>query len=204
MPVRRQARRRRSSRRRRSCRFLAIVHGPEPQPSGGIDDAVVEAVAGNVRLDLDDQRECAVRLVEMMKADCSPATKPPRSAGRMKPTCSGALPAAPLAAGRIEAVDLLLLDVDEPQRAVALDPDRPFAELAPRDPRRRSDSSRSGSAPARVDEIFVAGDAARVSRGEEEHERGDVVRHQAAFQALRVDDLGLVFGRVPFASGAAS
>ena len=46
-----------------------------------------------------------------------------------EPDLLGRIPAQPIAAFRIEAMDLLPLDVGEPQRLVTLDPDRPFAEL---------------------------------------------------------------------------
>ncbi len=77
----------------------------------------------------DDQREFAVRLIEMMKSRLQPGNEAAALGGKDEPNLLGRAPAAPLAAGRIEAMDLLLLDVDEPQGAVALDPHRPFAEL---------------------------------------------------------------------------
>ena len=148
-------------------RLLAIVHRPEPQPARGIDDAVVEPVVGQVRLDLGDQVECAARLVEMVEPGLQAGDEPAALGGKDEADLLGRVPAAPVAARRVEAVDLLLLDVDEPQGAVALDPDRPFAELGGELP---DGAGRVAviSAPARVDEIFVAGNQPRIVRREEQ------------------------------------
>src|SRR4051812_40996097 len=65
---------------------------------------------------------------------------------------------------------------------------------------RRSHTGRGWvmSAPPGVDEMLMASDQPRIVRGEEQSEGRNVLRHQPAAQALRLDDLGFAFGRVPF------
>ena len=109
--------------------FLAIVHRSEPQPAGRIDDAVVQAIAGPVGLDLDDQLKVAGALVETMEPGFEARDESAALRGEDEADGLGRGPAIPLPVRRIVAVDRMLLDVDEPQRLVALDPDRPFAEL---------------------------------------------------------------------------
>src|SRR3954447_9888974 len=54
------------------------------------------------------------------------------------------------------------------------------------------------SAPPRIDEIFVTGHQPRIVGRQEGDERGNVLRGQPPTDALRLDDLGLAFRRVPF------
>ena len=53
------------------------------------------------------------------------------------------------------------------------------------------------SAPAGVDEIFVAGHSARIVRREEGDERRDILWLEPAVNALGIDDLGFSFHSVP-------
>src|SRR6185369_17993127 len=109
----------------------------------------------------------------------------------------GSVPAALVLRRRVVAVNLLLLDVDEPKRLVALDPHWTFAEFGLERPNRRRRVV-GHLAPAGVDEIFVACDEASIVRRKEQREGSDVLRNEAAGQALRLDDLGFPLRRVPF------
>src|SRR5438270_3455639 len=54
------------------------------------------------------------------------------------------------------------------------------------------------SAPASIDEIFVAGNEPRIVGSEEQGEGGNVFGYQPPGEALRFDDLSFAFRRVPF------
>src|SRR5207302_8005137 len=94
-----------------------------------IDDAVVEAVVRKVGLDFDDQFELAASLVEMMKSRLQPSDESAACRWKDEAHLLGRGPALLVGIRRVEAVHLALLDVDKPQRGIALDPDWTFAKL---------------------------------------------------------------------------
>ena len=91
-------------------------------------------------------------------------------------------------------MDLLLLDIDEPKRLVA----STISDLrrAPlRDSRRYAARL---SSPARIDEIFVAGDQPRVVRCKEQHHCRNVARGQAGPSGIARRRSRPRLRRVPF------
>ena len=53
------------------------------------------------------------------------------------------------------------------------------------------------SDPAAIDDIALVGAGAAVIGRQEEHDPGDVVRHERALEALAAHQVGLAFGRQP-------
>ena len=53
-------------------RFLAIVHRPEPEPAGGIDDAVVEPVVGRSGSTSTMRSKSPFAIVEVIKSGLQP------------------------------------------------------------------------------------------------------------------------------------
>src|SRR4051794_35412230 len=51
--------------------------------------------------------------------------------------------------------------------------------------------------PARIHEMLVTGHSARIVRSEKKDKRGDIFGYQPVLEALRFDDFGFAFGRVP-------
>ena len=105
---------------------LAIVHRAEPEPTLGIDGAVVQAVAGQAGLRIDQRRKAAVRRIERGEAGLQPRDEAAARCRKRKAHLGRRIPARLVAGGGIIAVDLVALDVDEPQRGVALHPHRAF------------------------------------------------------------------------------
>jgi hypothetical protein len=114
--------------------FLAVVHGAEPEIAFSVDRAVVEPVAQLVRLNPVAEREGSRLRAEgvqpRLEAGDEIAVRQRGEESRLRRR----IPAARLAGLWIETVDLLLLDVDEPQRGVARRPQRPFTQLGAKRP----------------------------------------------------------------------
>src|SRR4051812_26585166 len=95
-----------------TLRRLIVVHRSKPEAPGGIDDAVIEAIARLIGLDFDDEGEGAALLIEMMEPRLQTHGEAARSRGKNKAALLRSLPAAlPAACGMI-AVDLSFLDID--------------------------------------------------------------------------------------------
>ena len=110
--------------------FLQIIHRSEPQSPRRIDDGIIEAVVWQVRLDLGEQLEPLRRLVPMMQSALQPGDEASSRLRQDETGRGGRIVRPPIAGRRIEAVDVLLLDVDEPERRIARDPHRPLEQFA--------------------------------------------------------------------------
>ena len=108
--------------------LLLVVHRPEPEPTLTIDHTVVQAIVRAPWLDLYQQLELALLRIEVMEAALQSGDEAAALGWKHESDLLRRIPASPLGSGRIEAVNLLLLDVDEPERLVTLDPDGPLAQ----------------------------------------------------------------------------
>ena len=108
--------------------FLGVVHRAEPEEAFRVDEAVIEAVVGRVRLDHVQQREIAGLRVEAMQAGLEAGDHPAVARRREEPDARRRGPRALFAARRMIAMDRRALDVDEPQRLLGGGPQRTFTE----------------------------------------------------------------------------
>jgi hypothetical protein len=106
---------------------LAVVHRPEPDDAVRRDGRIVQAIAGQIGLGIVKRREAAVRRIEARDPGLQPGEQTAVGRGKHPSNLGGCVPmvgVAPLD----EAVDTLLLDIDEPQTAAPRIPYRALAQ----------------------------------------------------------------------------
>jgi MFS transporter, SP family, sugar:H+ symporter len=107
---------------------LIVVHRSEPKPAVGPNGGIIQPIPRKLGLRRDQMIEAATGGIEPMQTRLEPGDESAACGRQYEARLRGRIPAPSVPGRRIEAMDLALLDIGEPERRLACDPDRPFSK----------------------------------------------------------------------------